>query len=121
MTGKGDPPKDVPDVQHAMASDKVLDVARYPKILFQGTSISVKSRTGTRVNLLVTGTLTLHNVKQPLSVPVEVELGAGSLTATGRFPVKQTDFGITPVSVGGVVAVKDAVDITFTIVARERG
>ena len=120
VTGKGDPPNDVPEVQRVMSSDKVLDVARYPKMLFQSTNISVKSRTGTTVNLLVTGTLTLHNVIRSLSVPVHVELAADSLTASGRFPVKQTDYGMKPVSVGGVVAVKDSVDITFTIVARER-
>jgi polyisoprenoid-binding protein YceI len=120
VTGKGDPPKDVPEVQRVMSSEKVLDVERYPKILFQSTNISVKSRTDTTVNLLVTGTLALHNVIGSLSVPVQVALAAGTLTASGRFPVKQTDYGIKPVSVGGVVAVKDSVDITFTIVAREQ-
>jgi polyisoprenoid-binding protein YceI len=120
VTGKGDPPKDVPEVQRVMSSDKVLDVERYPTILFQSTNVSVESRTDTTVNLLVTGTLALHNVIRSLSVPVHVELAADTLTASGRFPVKQTDYGIKPVSVGGVVAVKDAVDISFTIVARER-
>jgi hypothetical protein len=32
--------------------------------------------------------------------------------------LKQTDYGIKPVSVGGVVSVKDAVEIDFTIVGR---
>jgi hypothetical protein len=41
------------------------------------------------------------------------------VTATGRFALKQTDYGIRPVSVGGVVSVKDSVDISFTIVAAE--
>jgi hypothetical protein len=31
--------------------------------------------------------------------------------------VKQTDYGITPVSVGGVVKVKDALNVEFTVVA----
>jgi hypothetical protein len=34
--------------------------------------------------------------------------------------VKQTDFGITPVSVAGVVKVKDALDVEFTLVAEAR-
>ena len=42
------------------------------------------------------------------------------LTATGKFVIKQTDFGITPISVGGVVKVKNELNITFTIVALER-
>jgi hypothetical protein len=39
------------------------------------------------------------------------------LTATGRFSVTQSAFGIKPISVGGVVAVKDALDIEFSIAA----
>ena len=42
------------------------------------------------------------------------------LTATGKFTIKQTDFGIKPISIGGVVKVKDELNITFTIAARER-
>jgi len=49
-----------------------------------------------------------------------VKLDGASLTATGKFAIKQTDFGIKPISVGGVVKVKDELTITFTISARER-
>jgi hypothetical protein len=43
----------------------------------------------------------------------------GLSDASGRFVVKQTDYGITPISVGGVVKVKDQLDITFEVVAGE--
>jgi hypothetical protein len=43
------------------------------------------------------------------------------LTATGRLTVNQSDYGIKPVSVGGVVAVKDTVAVTFHIVGRQLG
>src|SRR5207253_1277809 len=66
----------------------------------------------------VAGTLTLHQIARPIRVPVHADLDADTLTASGRFQVKQTDHGIKPVSVGGVVNVKDALDISFTIVAR---
>ncbi len=65
--------------------------------------------------------LTLHNVTRPVTVPVSGRLDAGALTATGRFLLKQTEYDIKPISVGGVVAVKDALTISFTIVARDRG
>ena len=119
VSGKGEPPKDVPEIQSAMLSDKVLDVARYPKILFESTGVKVEKRTGTTLDLIVAGVLTLHDVKRPMSVPVHAALEADALTASGSFQVKQTDHGIKPVSVGGVVNVKDALDITFAIVARE--
>ena len=120
VTGKGEPPKDVPEVQRVMLSDKVLDVERYPNILFQSTDVSIGGRTATSFDLIATGKLTLHNVTRSLSVPVHATLEGDTLTASGRSSVKQTDYGIKPVSVAGVVAVKDAVDISFTIVARER-
>ena len=119
VTGKGDPPKDVPEIQRVMVSDKVLDVDRFPKILFQSTGVTVERRTGTTLDLNVAGTLTLHQVARPIRVPVHADIEADTLTASGRFQVKQTDHGIKPVSVGGVVNVKDALDISFTIVARE--
>ncbi len=117
VTGKGEPAADVPAVQRTMLSDKVLDVGRYPTIVFSGTAASVEKRSGSAADLLIAGRLTLHGVAGSLKVPVHVELLADTLTARGRFQVKQSDYGITPVSVGGAVKVKDALDIEFTIVA----
>ena len=76
-----------------------------------------RSGAAARPDLLIAGRLTLHGVAGSLKVPVHVELLADTLTARGRFQVKQSDYGITPVSVGGAVKVKDALDIEFTIVA----
>jgi len=45
-----------------------------------------------------------------------VHINGDEVTGTGRFSLKQSDYGITPVSVAGVVSVKDALDITFTVV-----
>jgi polyisoprenoid-binding protein YceI len=118
VTGKGDPQKDVPEIQRVMLSDKVLDADRYPRILFESTAVTVERRTGATLDLIVAGTLTLRQIARPIRVPVHADLAADTLTASGRFQVKQTDHGIKPVSVGGVVNVKDALDITFTIVAR---
>ena len=97
---------------------KYLDVQRYPVITFASTSVAISSRTGVTLQAAVTGRLTLHNVTQSITVPVTVRTEGDSLTATGHFPVKQTEYGIKPVSVGGVVSVKDTLNIGFTIVAR---
>jgi hypothetical protein len=43
-----------------------------------------------------------------------------ALTADGTFSIKQSDYGITPISVAGAVAVKDVLAISFTVLARER-
>jgi polyisoprenoid-binding protein YceI len=121
VTGKGEPPDDVPRVQQTMASEQVLDVRRYPTIDFDSTSISVKSPGTTKLDVIVNGRLTLHNVTRSVSVPVMVQIDPHELSATGSFSLKQTDYGIKPVSVGGVVSVKDTVNINFMIVGRLGG
>jgi hypothetical protein len=50
--------------------------------------------------------------------PVAARLEGQTLIATGRVALKQPDYGIKPVSVGGVVSVKDTVNISFDIVVR---
>jgi hypothetical protein len=47
-----------------------------------------------------------------------VTLHPESLTAEGSVRLAQRDFGIEPISVGGVVKVKDELEITVAIVAR---
>lgn len=118
VTGKGESADDVPKVQETMSGKQVLDVQRYPKIMFASTSVAIKNRTGAALDAMVTGQLTLHNVTRSITVPVTVRREGNTLTATGRFPVKQTEYGIKPVSVGGLVSVKDAVNVSFTIVGR---
>jgi polyisoprenoid-binding protein YceI len=118
VSGKGESADDVPKVQATMLGAQVLDVQRYPRITFASTSIAVKTQTTTTMDAMVTGQLTLHNVTRSMTVPVTVRRETSTLTATGRFPVKQSEYGIKPVSVGGVVSVKDTVDVSFTIAGR---
>lgn len=118
VAGRHEPPDDVPKVQETMEGAQVLDVARYPTIAFESTQIEVKRRSTDALDLIVTGRLTLHGASRTVSAPVSVRVETGGIVATGRFPVKQTDFSIKPVSVGGVVSVKDAVTINFTIEGR---
>jgi len=118
VSASGEPPDDVPKVQETMDSEKVLDVGRYPAIVLESTSITVKERHADALELVVAGRLTIRDVTRDISVPVHVELSPDGLVATGHFSIRQTTFGITPISVGGVVKVKDALDISFTIAAR---
>lgn len=121
VTGKGEPAKDVPEIQRVMLSDKVLDVGRYPTITFESTGLTVDKRDGTAVDASIAGQLTLHGVTRSLNLPVHIELTTNdTLTARGQLRVKQTDYGMTPVTVAGVVKVKDMIDVDFLIVADAR-
>jgi polyisoprenoid-binding protein YceI len=117
VTGKGEPADDVPEVQRVMLSDRVLDVQRYPTITFESRAISRASGSALRID----GDLTLHGMTKRISVPVQLQLEADRLTAQGKVEVRQTDFGMRPVTAaGGSVKVKDEVTVTFAITASRR-
>lgn len=97
------------EVQKTMESDAVLDSERFPQIRF--VSRAIEASGGNRYR--VSGELTLHGVTGPVVVSVEERGGHYIGSAT----VKQSEFGIKPVTVaGGTVKVKDAVEIVFEIV-----
>lgn len=63
-------------------------------------------------------TVTVHGVERTVQAPVHVEMSTGSVVATGRLALKQTDFGITPLSVlGGAIQVQDEVNVRFAVYA----
>jgi len=117
VSAASEPEGDAPKVQEAMSGPKVLDVAHQPQIRYESTAVTVKSGHGKVRDLVVAGRLTIREVTQPVTAAVHAEFGENGLKATGRFAIKQSAFGITPISVGGVVAVKDELQIEFSIVA----
>ena len=120
VTGEGEPEEDVPEVQQVMLSDQVLDVARYPSIEVESREVSVAERDDRSLNLVVAGELTLHGVTRPVILRANVILEARTVTVTGAVEIKQSDFGIEPVrAAAGMVRVKDELQVSFTIVARE--
>ena len=73
---------------------------------------------GRHDGVAIHGTLTLHGVTRPITLPARVALDRDTVEATGTFVVKQTDFGIRPISKAGVVKVKDELDVRWRLVAR---
>jgi polyisoprenoid-binding protein YceI len=121
VTGKGEPAGDVAQVQKKMEGAEVLDAQAFPTIGFKSSSVAGKKAADNAWQLTITGTLTLHGVSRPLSLPVRVERAGDTLTATGRLELRQTDFGMRPVSAGGgTVKVKDELAIEYTIVAKPK-
>ena len=119
VIGDGEPAGDVPKVQETMEGGEVLDAARFPAIVFESRDVRVLERDGSRIRARVAGTLTLHGVTHPETADVTVQLHPDRITTDGVLKVKQTDYGIEPVTAGaGTVRVKDEVTIEFTLVAR---
>jgi polyisoprenoid-binding protein YceI len=101
------------DIEQTMKSDKVLDVEKFPEIRFASTSIT--GHDGGRY--LVKGDLTLHGTTRPIEFPVTFSKDH----YTGSVKLKQSDFGISPVSIaGGTVKVKDLIEVVFEIVSSSK-
>jgi polyisoprenoid-binding protein YceI len=118
VTGRGEPAKDVPKVQEKMLGPEVLDVARHPTITFRSTAVSGRAAAPQRWDLQVEGDLTLHGVTRRITLPLQVERTGDVLTATGRTVIRHTDYGLKPVSVAGVVKVKNELTLDFRVTAR---
>ena len=112
MTVKPDPKVDAKtqeQVQQDM-QEMTLDSGKYARITFESRKVE-RSGDGWKVE----GTLTLHGVSKNVNLSVTKDGGA----YVSRFTLKQTDYGIKPVSVGGgMVKVKDQVEIEFRIVPK---
>jgi polyisoprenoid-binding protein YceI len=119
VTGQGEPPADVPQVQAAMVGATCLDAGRFPAIRFVSTSVVAAGAAGpTGGDFVLRGVLTLHGVTRPLTVRVHLDVTGQTLEATGATTLKQTDFGITPISKAGVVKVKDELTLSWRIRGR---
>jgi polyisoprenoid-binding protein YceI len=101
------PEKDQPEVQTTMQT-KVLESDRFPEIRFDSTTVQKLAADRWKVE----GNLTLHGQTHP----VIAEVHRNGNRYEGRSTIKQTDFGIQPVSVGGgAVKVKNELGVEFSI------
>ena len=103
----------VADTRKNMLGPKELDAEHYPEITLRSVSL-----VGPDWQPDLTLRLTLHGVERELQLPVTLERGAGRLTVSGSFEVRQSDYGISPLSIlGGGLSVVDTVRVRFRIVA----
>jgi polyisoprenoid-binding protein YceI len=94
-----------------MLGPKVLDTERFAEIRFRSTRVErITDR-----KWLVHGELNLHGQTQPVNVDVTEQNGH----YRGIAELKQKDFGINPISLGGgTVKVKNELRVEFDIVGR---
>lgn len=88
----------------------VLDAQRYPVVTLRAQQ---------QANGTLDVAITLHGTTRTLALPATIEVDAAQASARGTVRLKQSDFGITPFSVGaGLLAVQDELDVRYQIVAR---
>lgn len=115
--------EDKASMNKTMASDEILDVAKFPEIVFESTNVVALNPTkpGERP-LSVSGRLTLHGVTRPAMLRVVLTEKDGTIEVTGEHAIKQSDHGIEPYSAGlGTIGVQDEIGVKFRIVSRTGG
>ena len=124
VTDPGVSDKERAEIQSTMLGPKVLDEQKYPEIHFKSSRIE---RSGPQ-QYRVTGVLELHGATKELTMEVggaqqESSAGVGHSNGVdhyhGATRLKQSDFGIKPISLfGGSVKVKDELELEFDVYAR---
>lgn len=109
----GPSPSDIEEIEARMLSDEQLDATSFATIRFSSTSLQHRAENELRID----GTMTLRGVSREISVDATIEPVADGYVVRGGLAIGQRDFGIEPVSIGGVVNVANEVQIRFEVYA----
>ena len=106
------------EIERTMYKD-VLEVDMSPEIRFNSTEVSGAEAGATSFRATIKGTLTLRGTSHPEQIEAQVNIMGDRLTASGQYVLRQSDYGIKPVSIaGGTLRLKDEIDLSFDVVAR---
>lgn len=112
--------KDRDEIEHRMYAE-VLETERFPDIVYDCLRVT-GSGSLDRYWVGLNGEVTLRGVTRMLLVNARLNVNGNSLRASGEFSMKQSDFGIPPVTAaGGTIKLKDELKCMFDIVARKQG
>lgn len=117
------------DVQDEMSNDDrkkleqtmydALEVQRFPTAVYETKQITVQKQSAEMLLAQATGALSFHGVTQTQSVNARVTRLGTMLRISGDFSLRQSDYGVRPVSfAGGALRLKDELKFTFELVAR---
>ncbi|MCC6072050.1 YceI family protein [Massilia sp. GCM10020059] len=105
----GTVPADAAAGTRANMLGRVLEADRHPTV-----HLSARQARGAAGTMRLA--VTLHGVTRSVDVPAALDITPASVTAAGSFSLRQTDFGIKPMSVlGGALVVRDEMELSFRI------
>ncbi len=100
------------------ASRALFETSKYPEIVFVTKRIQADADTladGDSREVTLTGDLTMHGVTKELETAVTLTRAGNTITATGGFEVKLTDFGMKPPTLFNIV-VDENVVVRFIVI-----
>jgi polyisoprenoid-binding protein YceI len=99
--------------------EEVLEVQQFPTAGYESKQITIQKLSDDLLVAHVSGELSFHGATQSLSFDARVTRMGTMLRISGEFPLRQSDYGIKPVSfAGGALRLKDEVKFNFELVAR---
>ncbi len=102
-------------------NEEVLDVTHFPSAVYESKMITVQKVSGDLLAARVDGQLSFHGVTEPQSLDARVTDMGGMLRVSGEFSLRQSDYGIKPVSfAAGTLRLKDELKFKFEMVARRQ-
>jgi polyisoprenoid-binding protein YceI len=101
--------------------DQVLEPNRFPTAVYESNQVTAQKDSADQWRVHVTGELSFHGVTQSLSLDARVAYMGTMMRIAGEFPLRQSDYGIKPVSfAGGALKLKDELKFNFEMVARQQ-
>jgi polyisoprenoid-binding protein YceI len=102
-----------------MMYEQVLEADRFPNAVYESKQIIVQKLGDDLLSARVTGELSFHGVTQTQPFDARVTALGAMLRISGDFSLRQSDYGIKPVSfAAGALRLKDELKFNFELVAR---
>jgi len=112
--------KDRQEIDRRM-HEEVLETDSYPEIVYECSRVSASKIGEGQYWIALNGQLTVHGTTRTQPVSARASLIGDMLRATGEVSIRQSDYGIQPVSaVGGTIKLKDDLKLSFDISARKQ-
>jgi polyisoprenoid-binding protein YceI len=112
--------RDKAEIESKMKRE-VLETDRFTEISFESSSVSATQMGDNSYIAKITGNLSLHGATRNQVISAQVTVAGDTVRAFGEFTLRQTDYGITLVSVaGGTLKIKDELKIAFDFTARKQ-
>ena len=90
---------------------RVLDTERYPFV-----RMHVQAPVAGDPHDHVDVAFTLHGTTRIVPVPIRLSLSSGEIDVSGQLALRQSDFGIEPLSIlGGAIQVRDEISLRFRL------
>jgi hypothetical protein len=106
--------------RHNMLGAAQLNAARYPDIALRSAGLR-SSPDGKRADIVAQVLVRLDGEWHSVQVPMRYEIRGDRITASGEFPLRQTELGLTPFSaLGGGLQVRDDMKVWLRLAARLR-